>query len=68
MLLHDLQELDNDLGSRTNHDLALSRLLGVVDAVEGIVENGGANHLAGVGGTEILKSEGIEVSARVVCC
>ena len=48
MLLHDLQELDNDLGGRSDQDLALAGLLGVVDALESIVENGGADHLGGV--------------------
>jgi hypothetical protein len=46
--LHDLEELDNDLGAGSDHDLALAGLLGVVDAVEGIVENGGADHLGGI--------------------
>lgn len=48
VLLHDLQELDNDLGRGSDQDLALAGLLGVVDALEGIVENGGADHLDGV--------------------
>lgn len=39
VLLHDAQELDNDLGARSDEDLALARLLGVVDAVERIVED-----------------------------
>lgn len=64
MLLHDLEELDDDLGGRTDQDLALAGLLGVVDAVEGIVENGSADHLDGFF-EEILKSGmGSEVSAR----
>lgn len=54
--LHDLEELDNDLGARSDHDLTLAALLGVVDRVEGIVENGSADHLGGVVETEILKS------------
>lgn len=48
VLLHDLQELDNDLGGRSDQDLALAGLLGVVDALESIVENGSADHLDGV--------------------
>lgn len=58
VLLHDLQELDNDLGGRSDQDLALAGLLGVVDALESIVENGGADHLDGVVVLlkEILKS------------
>ena len=53
--LHDLEELDDDLGAGADHDLAFAGLLGVVDAVEGIVEDGGADHLGGC--EEILKSE-----------
>ena len=65
MLLHDLQELDDDLGRGADQDLALAGLLGVVDAVEGIVQDGGADHFGGCG-MEILKSSrGNEVSASV---
>ena len=49
MTLHDGQELDDDLGRRPDEDLALAGLLRVVDGVEGIVENGSANHLGGIG-------------------
>ena len=31
VLLHDTEELDDDLGARSNQDLSLSSLLGVVD-------------------------------------
>jgi hypothetical protein len=48
MLLHDGQELDNDLGARADQDLALAGLLGVVDGVEGIVENRSLDHFGGV--------------------
>lgn len=68
VLLHNLQELDDDLGRGPDHDLTLAGLLGVVDAVEGIVQDGGADHFDGckVVGMEILKSlRGNEVSARV---
>lgn len=44
MLLHDREELDNDLGRRADQDLALAALLGVVDGVEGIVEDGSLDH------------------------
>lgn len=47
--LHDLQELDDDLGGGADQDLALAGLLGVVDALERIVQDGGADHLGGVG-------------------
>lgn len=59
MLLHDVQELDDDLGRRTDEDLALASLLGVVHGVKRIVENGGLDHFVGVGRKgeiEILKS------------
>ena len=48
MALHDAEELDDDLGGRSDQDLALAGLLGVVDALESIVENGSADHLDGV--------------------
>lgn len=54
--LHDLEELDNDLGTGSDQDLTLSSLLGIVDGVEGIVENGSANHFGGIVEAEILKS------------
>jgi len=41
VLLHDVQETDDDLGGRTDQDLALASLLGVVDGVERIVKDGG---------------------------
>lgn len=47
MLLHDREELDNDLGRRADQDLALAALLGVVDGVEGIVEDGSLDHSCG---------------------
>lgn len=53
MLLHDREELDDHLGGRTDHHLALASLLGVVDGVERIVENGSPDHFDGF---EILKS------------
>jgi hypothetical protein len=58
MALHDLQELDDDLRGRADHDLALAGLLGVVDAVKSIVQDGGADHVGGCGAVamEILKS------------
>ena len=39
VLLHDAEELDDDLGGRTDQDLSLSGLLCVVDGVERIVED-----------------------------
>jgi len=39
MLLHNTEELDDDLGARSDQDLSLSSLLCVVDGLERIVEN-----------------------------
>lgn len=44
MLLHDVEELDGDLGGRTDQDLALAHAVGVVDAVHGIGQNACSNH------------------------
>ena len=37
MLLHDREELDDDLGRRADKHLALTLALGVDNAVEGVV-------------------------------
>jgi hypothetical protein len=67
VLLHDSKELDDDLGGRTDENLALASLLGVVHGVERIVEDGSLDHCGGVG-IEILKSKKLkkdyEVSVR----
>ena len=47
MLLHNLQELDNHLRARTDEDLALASLLGVVDGFERIVEDRRLDHDCG---------------------
>ena len=39
MLLHDAQELDDDLRRRSDEDLSLSGLFGIIDGVERIVED-----------------------------
>jgi len=39
VLLHDAEELNDDLGAWSDENLALSRLLGVVDGIERIVED-----------------------------
>ena len=36
VLLHNLQKLDDDLGGRSDQDLALTGLLGVVDGVKSV--------------------------------
>lgn len=48
MLLHDGQELDDDLGGWADQDLALASLLGVVDVLKSIVEDGGLDHFDGL--------------------
>jgi hypothetical protein len=39
VLLHDAEELDDDFRRRSDEDLSLARLLGVVDGIERIVED-----------------------------
>ena len=46
VLLHDLEELDNDLGSRADDDLTLTAVLSVGDVLEGVVEDRDKNHCA----------------------
>lgn len=45
--LHDGEELDDDLGGRADQDLALAGLLGVVDSIQAVVENGSLDHFGG---------------------
>jgi hypothetical protein len=44
VLLHDREELDDGLGAWADEHLALSRLLGVVDCVQAVIEDGGFDH------------------------
>ena len=46
MPLHDLEELDNDLGARADEDLPLAALLSVVDGLQAVAEDADANHSA----------------------
>lgn len=50
VLLHDVEELDGDLGGRSDQDLALAHAVGVVDAVHGIGQNACSNHDGGCRG------------------
>lgn len=50
MLLHDREEFDNDLRARSDQDLALACLLGIVDGVERIIQDTSADHGCGVVG------------------
>jgi hypothetical protein len=45
VLLHNRKELDNDLGGRTDKNLTLATLFGVVDVVQSIVEDRDADHV-----------------------
>lgn len=44
MLLHDRQELDDNLGGRTDNDLALAATFSIVDAVQAVVQDRDADH------------------------
>lgn len=58
MLLHDAEELDNDLGGRPDEDLALAGFLSVVDGVQRIVQDGSLDHFGDKEREiEILKSK-----------
>lgn len=48
VLLHDSEELDNDLGAWADQDLTLAALLGVVDGIEAVVEHGSLDHFGGI--------------------
>jgi hypothetical protein len=64
VLLHDRQELDDNLGAGSDHDLALASLLGVVDGLERIVEHGCLDHFSGCGGTRFSSSCGMPRNLR----
>ena len=65
VLLHNLQELDDNLGARADHDLALAGLLGVVDGVERIVEDGCLDHVGGI--EDSRGASRLEVSVWLSC-
>ena len=50
MFLHDAEELDNDFGAGSDQALALAGLFGVVDALEGVIEDRGSDHDGGMVG------------------
>ncbi len=50
MLQHDSKEFDNDLGARSDQNLALSALLSIVDALKAIIQNTNAHHCVISGG------------------
>ena len=47
VLLHDTQELDDDFRARSDEALTLASFLGVVDVLESVVQDGGADHGCG---------------------
>lgn len=63
MLLHDRQELDDDLGTGSDQNLTLAGLFSIVDALESVVENGGLDHFGGgVVRFSSREERGLEVS------
>lgn len=47
MLLHDSEEFDDDLGARSDQDLTLAGLFGIVDALKSVIEDGSFDHFDG---------------------
>lgn len=45
MLLHDLEELNDDLGRRTDENLTLAAAFSVGNVHKSVVEDGDQNHL-----------------------
>ena len=50
VLLHDSEELDDDLGGRTDEDLALATALGISNAPKSIAQHAHTSHLNSVRG------------------
>lgn len=48
MLLHNRQDLDDDLGGRSDQDLSLSSSFGVDDVVQAVVKDGDSDHFDGL--------------------
>jgi hypothetical protein len=48
VLLHNTEELDDDLGGWPDQDLALASLLGIVDRIQAVVKDAGLDHFNGV--------------------
>jgi hypothetical protein len=43
VLLHNAQELDNDLGGRADENLSLTTTFSVVDVVQAVVQDGNSH-------------------------
>ena len=50
MFLHDAEELDDNFGAWSDQTLTLASLLGIVDALEGVIEDRGSDHGGGLWG------------------
>ena len=61
MSLHDAQELDDDLGRRSDENLSLSLSLGIDNAVQGVVQDADSNHVAGLV-LEVIELDGYRES------
>jgi hypothetical protein len=57
VLLHHLQKLDDDLGTRADEHLSLSALLGVVDCLQAISQHTHAHHLVLLGLNKYTKTD-----------
>lgn len=70
VLLHNAQELDNDLGRRSDEDLSLASLLGIVDGVQAVVKDGGLDHFVGIWRIELklrCEKKNCQVPCRNEC-
>jgi hypothetical protein len=69
VLLHDAQKLDDDLGAGSDENLTLAGLLGIVNALESVVEDGCLDHFDGsVMRFSSREIRGLEVSAKRIFC
>lgn len=55
VLLHDGQDLNDDLGGRSDQDLSLSSSFGVDDVVQAVVKDGDSDHFDGLSEKRICK-------------
>ena len=64
MLLHDTQEFDNNLRARSDEALALAGLLGIIDRLEAVIENGCLDHFGGIEVWDCSVEMGMRFSSR----
>lgn len=55
VLLHNLEELDDHLGRRSDQHLTLAGLLSVVDGVQGVSQHGGSGHSGSLAMERVLE-------------